>query len=81
MITIHSRNPELYLVAGAGLHSHLTAAGGLPLASLAQDEVYCIVQLLTVNEEEGNVIIPAVHPGLQTVGQSPCSRHWHSEDP
>ena len=79
--TTHCSSPNLDLVPGAGLQSHHTAAGGVHPANLAEGVVYCLVQNLTIHVEPGLVSIPAVHIGLQTVGQSPCSRHGHSEDP
>ena len=80
VVTIHSISTDLNLVAGAGLQSHFTAAGEVSLGTLAVGVMYCLDQLVTIDEEVGCVTLPALNPGPQTVVQSPCSRHGHSED-
>ena len=79
-ITIQSSSSDLNLVPGAGLHSHHMASRGAHIASLAVGAVFCLVELVTIEVEVAVVILPAVHLGIQTVTQSPGSRHGHSED-
>ena len=80
-VTTHYISPDLDLVPGAGLQSHITAACGVHLVTAAEGVVSCLVQLVTIDVEVAVVQLPAVHMGLQTEAHPPCSRHRHSEDP
>ena len=80
IVTTQSISPDLDLVPGTGLQSHVTAGCRVHPATLAVGPGSCPNQGLTIEVDVAGVSIIVVHLELQTVTQSPCSRHRHSKD-
>ena len=74
-ITIHCSSAEVESVSLLCPHHHLPAPGVVHGATPAVvGVVCCLVHLLVVEVEPGDVVVPGVNSGLHTEGDPPQSR-------